>query len=54
MRDDHHCPAELADDLLEHALALQVEMVVGLVEQQQVGVGQQAARQAHQLALAAA
>ena len=54
VRDQHYSAAKRADDRLQQRLALHIQMVVGLVEQQQVGLADQAARQPHKLALPAA
>jgi hypothetical protein len=47
--DDHDRAAEVADQLLQPQDAVEVEVVGGLVEQQQVGLGDQRARQRHAL-----
>ena len=52
VRDDHHRAGEVAHDGFQEGLAGQVEVVVRLVQQQQVGPAEQAARQVGQLALA--
>ena len=54
MRDDHHGAGVFLDEPLEVSFPVQVEVIVRLVEEQDVRMGQQDARQADQLLLAAA
>ncbi len=51
MRDHHHCPRVLLDQLLQVALAGQVQVVIRLVQQQHRRAQQQQARQPDQLLL---
>jgi hypothetical protein len=51
--DDHHRAGVLVDQALQVGLAGQVQVVVGLVQQQHVGAGQDQAGQADQLLLPA-
>ena len=52
--DDNDRAAEIADHLFEHRFAVQVQVVVRLVEKQEIRPGKEAAGDAYQLALAAA
>ena len=45
MSDDHHRTGKVPNQALEPQDAVQVEMIGGLVEQQQIGVGHQRPRQ---------
>jgi len=54
VRDEHHRAGVALDETLEEELALQVEVIVGFVQQQHIGARQQLLRQPHQLLLPAA
>ena len=54
MGDDHDTARVIADERLEALLARHVEVVVGLVEEQQIGCCDREGRERHELLLAPA